>query len=39
MRNSDHTIRDTLKKAQAVLCQYLEPGGPDGNQTEPEAKL
>ena len=33
MRNADQTIRDALKKAQAVLCQYLEPGGPNENQT------
>jgi hypothetical protein len=33
MRNGDQTIRDALKKAQAVLCQYLEPGGPNENQT------
>ena len=29
MRNGDQTIRDALKKAQAVLCQYLEPDGPN----------
>ena len=29
MRNGDQTIRDALKKAQAVLCQYLEPNGPN----------
>ena len=33
MRNGDQTIRDALKKAQAVLCQYLEPDGPNENQT------
>jgi hypothetical protein len=33
MRNGDQTIRDALKKAQAVLCQYLEPNGPNENQT------
>jgi hypothetical protein len=33
MRNADQTIRDALKKAQAVLCQYLEPDGPNENQT------
>jgi hypothetical protein len=33
MRNADQTIRDALKNAQAVLCQYLEPGGPNENQT------
>jgi hypothetical protein len=33
MRKSDQTIRDALKKAQAVLCQYLEPNGPNENQT------
>jgi hypothetical protein len=30
MRKGDQTIRDALKNAQSVLCQYL---GPDGNQT------
>jgi hypothetical protein len=29
MRKSDQTIRDALKKAQAVLCQYLKPNGPN----------
>jgi hypothetical protein len=33
MRNGDQTIRDALKKAQAVLCRYLEPDGPNENQT------
>ena len=33
MRNGEQTIRDALKKAQAVLCQYLEPDGPNENQT------
>jgi hypothetical protein len=33
MRNGDQTIRDAVKKAQAVLCQYLEPNGPNENQT------
>ena len=33
MRTADQTIRDALKKAQAVLCQYLEPDGPNENQT------
>jgi hypothetical protein len=33
MRNGDQTIRDALKKARAVLCQYLEPNGPNENQT------
>ena len=33
MRNGDQTIRDALKKAQAVVCKYLEPGGPNENQT------
>ena len=33
MRNGDQTIRDALKKPQAVLCQYLEPDGPNENQT------
>jgi len=33
MRNGEQTIRDALKKPQAVLCQYLEPDGPNENQT------
>jgi hypothetical protein len=33
MRIGDQTIRDALKKAQAVLCQYLEPDGPNEYQT------
>ena len=33
MRTADQTIRDALKKAQAVLSQYLEPDGPNENQT------
>jgi hypothetical protein len=33
MRDADQTIRDALKKAQAVLCGYLEPDGPNENQT------
>ena len=33
MRNGDQTIRDALKKAQAVLGRYLEPDGPNENQT------
>ena len=27
------TLACALKKAQAVLCQYLEPDGPNENQT------
>jgi len=33
MRNGEQTIRDALKKPQAVLCQYLEPDCPNENQT------
>jgi hypothetical protein len=33
MRNDDQTIRDALRKAQGVLCHYLEPNGPNENQT------
>jgi hypothetical protein len=33
MRNGYQTIRDALRKAQAVLCQYLDPDGPNENQT------
>jgi len=33
MRNGEQTIRDALKKTQAVLCQYLEPDGANENQT------
>ncbi len=32
MRNADETIRDALRKAQAALAHYLEPGGPNEQQ-------
>ena len=32
MANPDQTIRDALRKAQAILAEYLEPGGPNDKQ-------
>jgi hypothetical protein len=33
MDSADHIIRDALKKAQAILAQYLQPDGPNEKQT------
>jgi hypothetical protein len=33
MGNPDETIREALKKARAVLAQYIEPDGPNDHQT------
>jgi hypothetical protein len=32
MGGPDETIRDALRKAQAVFARYLEPGGPNDKQ-------
>ncbi len=39
MENADHIIRGALKKAQAALAQYLEPGGPNESQTVKQLPL
>ena len=33
MGNPDETIREALKKARALLAQYIEPDGPNEHQT------
>ena len=33
MGDPDETIREALKKARAVLVQYIEPDGPNDHQT------
>jgi hypothetical protein len=33
MGNPDQTIRDALRTAQAILAEYLAPGGPNDHQT------
>ncbi len=32
MATSDQTIRDALLRAQTILAQYAEPGGPNEKQ-------
>ena len=33
MGDPDETIREALKKARALLAQYIEPDGPNEHQT------
>jgi hypothetical protein len=33
MANPDQIIRDALRRAQALLAEYLAPGGPNDHQT------